>query len=127
MKKVIKKPTKKRVKKPSLPKLMKKADKVFSEWIRNRDNHQCVVCGSTYIVQNGHLIARGKKATRFDEKNCNAQCSSCNYKHNFEPQHYTSWFIKKYGEQEYLNLVELSKTIKKFNRYELEELIEKYS
>ena len=122
---MVSKSTKKRVKKPSLPKLMKKADKIFSEWIRNRDQH-CVLCGTTYQLCNGHLVKRGKHSTRFDEKNCNCLCKRCNFRDEFDHDIYVSWFLKKYGEEEYQDLVKRGHTIKKFNRYELEELIERY-
>ena len=121
-----KKVKKKRKRLITMPRLLKKADAIFSIWIRTRDGYRCVLCNSTVRVQNGHLIARGKRAVRFDVKNCNAQCSRCNYKHEFEPQHYISWFLRKWGEGEYLDLVDKSKPIYKFSRSELEDLCEKY-
>ena len=117
--------TKPKIKKPTLPKLLKKADKVFSLYIRNRDK-KCVCCGATENLQNGHLIKRGRKSIRFHEKNCNCQCASCNIKHNHYPEFYTNWFIKKYGQAEYEALIEQSKELKKFTIMELEELIKKY-
>lgn len=113
---------------PSLPKLIKKADVVFSLWIRNRDK-QCVLhsprCSSA--LQNSHLIRRGKRAVRFSEINCNGGCSYHNFLHNSEPHHYTNWFIKKYGNGVYEKLCQEANTIKKFSRSELEEIINRYS
>lgn len=110
-----------------MPKLIKKADLVFSKWIRNRDK-QCVLhsekCSS--VLQCGHLIRRGKRAVRFSEVNCNALCSFCNYKDNFEHDHYVMWFIKKHGADKYEELLEKSKVIYKFTRDELNEIIDKY-
>lgn len=114
-----------KIKKPKTSKLLKEADRVFSLFIRNRDK-RCVCCGSTYNLQNGHLIKRGKKAVRFDEKNCNCQCRSCNYKHNQYPEYYTRWFIFKYGKNEYDKLIERSIPLKQFTVSELEEIIRKY-
>lgn len=116
-------------KKLAYPKLLKKADKIFSVWIRNRDDNRCVVCGSDYRVQCGHLIKRGKKRLRFSELNCNAQCASCNFKHNSYPEPYTAWFINKYGKDSYLKLVKISedKSPYKIPRDELESIVEKYS
>lgn len=111
-----------------LPKLIKKADLVFSAWIRNRDK-QCVLhsprCSS--VLQCGHLIRRGKRAVRFSEVNCNAQCSYHNFLHNSEPHHYTNWFIREYGQLPYEDLCDKANTIKKFSRSELEEIITKYA
>jgi hypothetical protein len=120
----MKKP--KRIKVTPLPKLIKQADAVFSRWIRNRDGYKCVICGSTEVVQCGHLIKRGKHATRFNERNCNAQCSRCNLKHNFYPEYYTNWFISHWGVGEYRKLIELASKPYKFTRQELNEIIEGY-
>ena len=109
-----------------LPRLIKKVDSIFSLWIRKRDGEKCVLCGSRVRVQNGHLIRRGKRSVRFDDVNCHAQCSSCNYKHNFEPEHYTNWFIREYGSAMYEDLVDRSRQTKKWTRDELENLIKKY-
>lgn len=121
------KPKKKKL--DSLPKLVKKADTVFSNFIRTRDNFTCVLCGSKNIPQNGHLIKRGKRATRFDEKNCNCQCASCNIRHNYYPEPYTSWFINRYGAKEYQDLVRRAGNENKpykYTRQELNEIIERY-
>lgn len=110
-------------------KLLKKADAVFSIWIRNRDGNRCVICGSTYKVQNGHLFKRGKKRIRFDEYNCNAQCSICNFKHNKYPEPYTAFFLRKYGQEKYLELEKISEINGPYQipRDFLEDIIEKYA
>jgi hypothetical protein len=69
--------------------LEKQLDKVFSEYIRLRDADSqgyvwCVTCGKPHYwsdghqVNCGHFIPRGRKATRFDERNCHGQCVQCN-------------------------------------------------
>lgn len=126
------KTTRKRKKKYNikLPTLLEKADKVFSFWIRTRDNFTCVVCGSKERPQCGHLIKRGKHNTRFDEKNCNCQCSSCNWFHNEYPEAYTMFFLDKYGIEEYRKLMKSAYATPKKHQYtreELNEIIKKYS
>jgi len=113
---------------PSLPKLIKKADLIFSAWIRARDK-KCVTQGPycSDNLQCSHLIRRGKRSVRFSEINCNCQCAHCNYLHNYEPHHYTNWFIKKYGNEVYEKLCQEANTIKKFSRSELEVIINRYS
>lgn len=67
-------------------KAMKKADTFFSKFIRLRDADEhgyvsCVTCGSRRHwreVDCGHFITRAKQATRYDERNCHAQCKGCN-------------------------------------------------
>jgi len=78
--------TKKMAKKRSNKTSMRKADKVFSEYVRLRDadnqgNIECISCGRKVHWSEsdaGHFIDRRHKATRFDERNVNAQCRSCN-------------------------------------------------
>jgi len=130
--KSVPKPIKIKTKKKKLAtfgSLLKEADRVFSIWIRTRDNYQCVICGSKERPQNGHLIKRGKRAVRFDEKNCACQCASHNYSHNNYPEPYTNWFLNKYGAKEYGSLVERAHNNGKpykFTREELNQIIERY-
>ena len=111
---------------PSISSLKKKADAVFSIFIRNRDGNKCVLCNSTDRVQCGHLIKRGKMATRYDETNCHALCSSCNYKDNFEPWHYACWFIFENSDIAYQALINKSRGIKQMKRIDYEGIIKKY-
>lgn len=111
---------------PSIKSLKTKADATFSIWIRARDKNTCVICHSRENIQCGHLIKRGKMATRYNELNCHALCSSCNYKDNFEPQHYLSWFLLEHGKDWYIYLVNFSKVIKQMKRIDFEEIIKKY-
>jgi hypothetical protein len=125
---VVARPAKsKRKRLPSIKRLKARADACFSIFIRNRDNNKCVLCNSHKDIQCGHLIKRGKMSTRYNEMNCNALCSSCNYKDNFEPQHYTNWFIKRYGAEQYSQLVMLSTVITQIKRLGFEKLIKKYA
>lgn len=103
-----------------------KADAIFSKYIRARDGNKCVLCGSEYMVQCGHLIKRGKHAVRYDLLNCHAQCSRCNMLHNYEPDHYINWFIRKFSADMYTDLYE--KSLERCSRglKEYEELIQKY-
>ena len=122
----VKRKAKKRVKLPSIRKLVLKADQVFARFIRERDGNKCVLCGSTNNPTCGHLIKRGKKPTRYSEMNCNCLCMGCNYKDNFEHDHYVMWFIKQYGVEKYEMLIELSKEFHKWTREELLEIISMY-
>jgi len=105
--------------------LLKRADAVFSVWIRARDR-RCVTCGATVKLQCSHLIRRGKHSVRFSEVNCHTQCSSCNWKHNYFPEKYTSWLLSTHGELAYLTLVKDAMKLKSWKRYELESIVEKY-
>jgi hypothetical protein len=83
--------------------LIKKTDAIVSEYIRKRDK-KCVVCGSTDQLTNGHLYSRDTYSTRWDitdDGNCHCQCWPCNYRHEFDPGPFTSWYIRKFGIEKY--------------------------
>lgn len=87
------------------PNLKAKLDRIFSEYIRLRDANSkgytvCISCGKIVLWKEadcGHFINRSHMATRFNEKNCNAQCRSCNRYDEGNNLGYTRGLIKKYG------------------------------
>lgn len=76
--------------------LVGELDRLFSIYIRNRDN----VCISCWWVatQNGHFISRRYWKYRWCDYNCHWQCYGCNvWKHwNYIP--YTIEMIKRYWD-----------------------------
>jgi len=74
------------MKSKSINQLVAELDKVFSIFIRLRDIDAdgfsyCVTCGKPMTLktsQCGHFISRRHFATRWEEKNCAAQCVGCN-------------------------------------------------
>lgn len=89
----------------SVSALSKKADTLFSEYVRKRDFKKygsCVTCGQqlTYEkTQCGHFVTRARKATRWNKKNASGQCAACNcwwgwrqYEHGIElDKRWWSW------------------------------------
>ena len=69
------------------PDLIKKLDKVLSQYIRLRDSKAfgfkafiCISCGQVKPYEKadcGHYWSRKHMATRFSELNCHAECSHC--------------------------------------------------
>lgn len=116
-------------KKKTISKLKSEADRVFSFWIRVRDNFTCFTCGKrgeTSSIQNGHYISRAINVLRYDERNCNAQCVSCNvFKHGNIPEYAIRLQIK-YGDSILKELHEKKQEFHQFSRQELEGIIEKY-
>jgi hypothetical protein len=117
-------------KKPSRKTIITKLDSIFSQYIRLRYSKNeiatCVTCGKQdhwKKMQNGHFISRKHYATRWDEDNCQVQCSGCN--------------VFRYGEQylfsKYLGvdlseeLLMKSRKIQKFTDNELLDMIELYN
>ena len=107
-------------------KLIKKLDKVFGDYIKNRDDQKCVCCGSRKNIQAGHLLSRNAHSTRWDEKNVYAQCRNCNFKHERHPEDLTEYFLSLWGEEEYKKLHRKWHTTRKYSESELKELIIKY-
>ena len=117
--------------------LVKKLDKVFSEYIRLRDCSDdgigfCISCGrpiriGTSDCQCGHYHSRRHYNTRWNEKNCNAQCRSCNLYNQGNIHGYTRGLIKKYGEGVIEELEVASALSKKYSDFELNELIKIYT
>jgi hypothetical protein len=83
--------------------LIKKLDKVFSEYIRQRFAKdgwvQCVTCGTRKHwkeVDAGHFVSRRHYSTRWDPSNVHVQCKKCNIFGNGE-----NYLMGKYIDQTY--------------------------
>jgi len=105
-------------------------DKIHAEMrrIAIKRHPYCVCCGtSTGTLQGGHLIPKkSSTAVRYDLMNLFTQCSSCNYKHQYNPHIFIDWFIREYGLQEYQDLVARSKVVKPVKITELKAILEEY-
>lgn len=74
--------------KPSRKNLIKRLDKIFSEYIRLKyaDKNgivKCYTCDKKAYwkgegMQNGHFISRSSRILRWREENCRPQCYRCN-------------------------------------------------
>jgi hypothetical protein len=128
--------------------LLREADRLFSQFIRNRDadkngNIQCVGCGKVYnleqvdkegkkIVQPLHFIDRGVYSLRFDEDNCHAGCSYCNLdmflnKNGFAYRRYLEFMNMTYGEEMVTEMALAHRRINKITEQQLKTVIEYYS
>lgn len=85
--------------------LKKKADAIFSRYIRQRDRNVmgegvCYTCGRVSDwkkMQCGHFVPRQYLATRYDEINCHAQCYACNMLYGGQPSSYASRLERDFG------------------------------
>jgi 5-methylcytosine-specific restriction endonuclease McrA len=102
--------------------LIKQLDQVVREIVMKRES-MCVTCGKVSNLQCGHLITRSRYGTRWDLNNCHVQCAGCNFRHEFQPEIYTSWFLLRYGEIAYQNLGHRAETQGKYTIDELETLL----
>lgn len=122
---------------PRTPKrstLIKKADAIFSQYIRKRyaDNNgiaECFTCGKKdhwKSLQCGHFMSRKHYSTRWDEKNCQVQCAGCNVFRWGEQFKFGRNLDIKLGKGTADSLEQKSRQILKYNNIELIELIEHY-
>lgn len=89
-----------KTKKKSITWYKKELDRVFSIYIRNRDDGQCYTCNKKdepKYMQCGHFVPRQYLATRWDERNCHCQCYACNMLYNGQPSRYVIHLRSDYG------------------------------
>lgn len=125
-----------KMKKPTVSKLKKKLDKVFSQYIRNRDRlegseyAQCVTCGKVdhwKRMQAGHFISRRFNSTRYDERNVNCQDYACNVGRQGNPQEYWLWMEDNHGREVIDELIAKKNETKRFTISELQDLIQLFN
>jgi 5-methylcytosine-specific restriction endonuclease McrA len=117
-------------KKPLRKTIITKLDIIFSQYIRLRysknEISECVTCGKQdhwKKLQAGHFVSRKHYATRWDEDNCQVQCSGCNVFRYGEQYLFSKYLGADLSEE----LLMKSRKIKKFTDSELLDMIELYN
>jgi hypothetical protein len=121
----------------STNKLVKKAEKFVNEYVRLRDSDdngyfRCISCGGIkprHECDAGHYFSKTISIVRFDDRNLNAECHSCNF---HDPNHligYKKNLIEKIGiyDFEVLENKAAGRDNFKWDRSELIDIIEAYS
>ena len=119
-------------KKPSVSKLKKKADALYSLYVRLRDSSpdglcECITCFEKKPIksmQAGHFMSRRFNSTRYEEENCNAQCYRCNVAFNGEQYKYGLNVDLKYGTGTAKKLMKMSAVPHQFTTEELQQIID---
>lgn len=109
-------------------------DRWFSIYIRLRDSDangygRCISCGKLVHYKDadcGHFINRQHMNTRFDERNCNLQCRSCNRFDEGNNVGYMQGLVKKYGQCVVQELTLKKHLYRRYSNFEYEELIKYY-
>lgn len=125
------------IKKPSVAALVRKLDRIFSEYIRLRDSRaygykyfRCISCNKILpfeMADAGHFIGRTHMSTRFDEQNVWCECRGCN---RFSADHmiyYQRNLEQKIGKTKVDLLIARGKQTKKWTTWELDILIRHFS
>lgn len=112
-----------------------KLDRIFSTFIRLRDRIpgtqqiKCISCGKYVNWEQsdcGHYVNRKHKSTRWDEKNCSAQCRSCNRYDEGNIPGYTLGIQKKYGKDIVELLLHKKQQTSHFDQFEIDQLTNHY-
>jgi len=113
--------------------LVFKLDRAFSKFIRQRDSvngmNTCFTCGVIKPIKSlhaGHFMVRQQMSTRYDEKNVQPQCVSCNSFYSGRQAEFGIALDEKYGAGTARNLIDKSYTLKKYSIDELEDLLKYY-
>lgn len=114
------------MKKPTRKTLIRRLDKLVGDIVKARDK-KCVQCGSTLNITCGHVFSRANYSTRWDLRNCYAQCLKENMRHEFDPYPFLEYARKKLGEKEYHNLHRLHSTPSHFKNHHLQEMLNELS
>jgi len=92
----------------------------------------CITCGSPHYwseghqINCGHFLPRGRKATRYDERNCHGQCVHCNKYKSGEWDVYEQRMIELYGKEAVDELKQKSRIGGSYDAYGLQLLLEEY-
>jgi len=115
------------MKNTTIPFLLKKAQRIFNTWVRERDKDKgCISCGSE-VDHAGHYYSQGHHGSlRFNEMNVNGQCLRCNNFLHGNLINYRKGLVKRYGDQKVMLLENNTGGVKKWSRVELLAIIEMY-
>lgn len=84
-----------------------RTDKLFSQYIRQRDKWKCIACGRNFSDNHGglqcsHYWSRRHNSTRYDPENCDSLCFTCHQRWGGDYRdEYKAFKIKQLGEQGY--------------------------
>jgi len=81
--------------------------KLTADIVKARDGC-CVTCLATEGLTLSHWIKCGKQIVRYDLRNCNCQCSTCNGTHNRYSYFYDNYMTRRWGQDVMLELTNLA-------------------
>lgn len=97
---------------------IRKADKLFSDYIREKANWKCRCClrdfsNNRSSLEASHYFGRRKESVRFDESNVFAICKGCHFKFHQDREIHKNFVITLIGEHEFARLTIRANTISK--------------
>lgn len=107
---------------------LKRAEKAFNAWIRERDKDQpCISCGTVDSPEfhAGHFIPATAHATRFDPACVHKQCAKCNVFLGGNQTNYEIRLVARIGQAE-VDRLKNAKRERKWTRDELQTIEAQY-
>ena len=114
------------MRKQSRKTVIRKLDTIISKIVRQRG--YCERCNRTNNLQAAHIYSRSRMSTRFDLKNILCLCPDChmNFAHK-NPLEFAEFVEKFLGEEETDRLTLRANLPRKFEIYELEDLLTRFN
>lgn len=109
--------------------LQKKADKAFSIYVRKTTIEKykvCPFCKVESITVCFHFVRRARKSVRWSLDNTIGSCGRCNFKEYRNPDPYRAFYIREFGVEKYLSVVDKSQEDFSPTVEYLESIIKKY-
>ncbi len=108
-------------------------DRLFSIYIRSRDDWTCKRCGRKYNEKStglhcSHFYGRRALSTRYDPENADAHCCGCHRYFEANPNEFRDWKFNQLGKEKYWKLRERwqqkgkKKNTKEFRAYLREQI-----
>ena len=93
----------------------RKADIIWSQYLRKLRNYTCEKCGKYEEggMQVSHFWGRKAESVRFDPDNCDVLCFFCHNQFEMNPANYVSWKEKRMGDKRYKSLMVRAHTTQK--------------
>lgn len=120
--------------KPERKKLVKKLDVLCRKILLKRDSidgliFRCISCRRLLPIETaqvGHYISRRYESTRWDLRNINLQCPSCNKWHSGNPIEYRKALVDKYGKAEIEKMENFYRESPHYSAFDLTQLVKEY-
>jgi len=114
----------KKSKKPSRKSLTNKLDKLVSEVVRLKG--KCQRCGKRETLQACHIFSRTYRSVRWYLKNLLCLCAGCHFWAHKNPILFAEFVQSLYTKEGYEELKRLAQVTKRWQVWELQELVKKF-
>ncbi len=127
---------KKKSKKKGFWPMIKKVDAVMTEYKRAKNEYRCERCNNQFDptekyglsgLHNSHYMGRKCMATRFEIDNTECLCNGCHtYFEERKQTEYKDWKVARLGLERVEEIEAMSRPLKQWKIWELEELISEF-